>query len=305
MASSISNSSQSITQSEYIKHHLQNLAYGKFPDGHWGFATTAEQAKQFGFWAIHVDTMFWSIALGMIFLSVFYFIGRRAINHGHLTVPNGMWNFCEMMVEFVNNSVKSSFTGRSSWLAPFALVIFMWLILINLMDLIPVDWLPVLAGKFGLLLFNVDPHQVFFKVVPSTDVNATFGMSLTVFILIIIFSIKEKGLGGFASELTLHPLHSSNPIAKICLILPNFFLEAIALLAKPLSLSLRLFGNLYAGELIFILIALMYSGSLAISIFGGALQWAWAVFHILVIVLQAFIFMTLTIIYMDGAYRKH
>ena len=225
-----------------------------------------------------------------------------------------------MVVEFVGNSVKSSFSGNASWLPPLALTIFVWVFLINLMDLIPVDWLPSLAALIGSTLFGVDPHQVYFKVVPSTDVNATFGLALTVFVLVLICSIVKKGPLKFLGELTLHPFHFKNKLVQAFFILPNFALEVVGLLAKPLSLSLRLFGNLYAGELIFILIALMYSGlamvsldasigtslsGLALALFGGMLQWVWAVFHILVITLQAYIFMTLTIIYLEGAYKTH
>jgi F-type H+-transporting ATPase subunit a len=149
----------------------------------------------------------------------------------------------------------------------------------------------------------MDPHHVYFKVVPSTDPNATFGMALSVFALTIYYSFKIKGPIGFASELTLHPFSSSNKIAQLLFIPINFLLEFVALLAKPLSLSLRLYGNMFAGEMIFILIALMYGGGLALGIFGGLLQMGWAIFHILIITLQAYIFMTLTIVYMDLAYQ--
>jgi F-type H+-transporting ATPase subunit a len=292
------------TAGEYIKHHLQNLTFGKFPEGHehagqWGLAHNAQEAKEMGFWAIHVDTMFWSIILGVLFLFLFRKVARNATSG----VPGGMQNFVEWIVEFVDSTVKGAFTGRNAMVAPMALTIFVWVFLINFMDLIPVDWLPQVAALIGHHVFGMDPHHVYFKVVPSTDPNATFGMALSVFALTIYYSFKIKGPIGFASELTLHPFSSSNKIVQLLFIPINFLLEFVALLAKPLSLSLRLYGNMFAGEMIFILIALMYGGGLALGIFGGVLQMGWAIFHILIITLQAYIFMTLTIVYMDLAYQ--
>jgi F-type H+-transporting ATPase subunit a len=292
------------TAGEYIKHHLQNLTFGRFPEGHehagqWGLAHNAQEAKEMGFWAIHVDTMFWSIILGVLFLYLF----RRVAKNATTGVPGGMQNFVEWIVEFVDTTVKGAFTGRNAMVAPMALTIFVWVFLINFMDLIPVDWLPQIAALIGHHVFGMDPHHVYFKVVPSTDPNATFGMALSVFALTIFYSFKMKGPIGFASELTLHPFSSSNKIVQLLFIPINFLLEFVALLAKPLSLSLRLYGNMFAGEMIFILIALMYGGGLALGIFGGVLQMGWAIFHILIITLQAYIFMTLTIVYMDLAYQ--
>ena len=292
------------TAGEYIKHHLQNLTYGKFPQGHehagqWGFAHNAQEAKEMGFMAIHVDTMFWSILLGVLFLYLFRKVAKNATSD----VPGGMQNFVEMIVEFVDSSVKGAFSGRNAIVAPMALTIFVWVFLINAMDLIPVDWLPQVATFIGHHVFGMDPHHVYFKVVPSTDPNATFGMALSVFALTIFYSFKIKGPIGFASELTLHPFSSNNKILQLIFIPINFLLEFVALLAKPLSLSLRLYGNMFAGEMIFILIALMYGGGLALGIFGGVLQMGWAIFHVLIITLQAYIFMVLTIVYMDLAYQ--
>ena len=297
-------SGEAQTAGEYIKHHLQNLTYGKFPQGHehagqWGFAHNAQEAKEMGFMAIHVDTMFWSIILGVLFLYLF----RKVAKNATTGVPGGMQNFVEMIVEFVDSSVKGAFSGRNAMVAPMALTIFIWVFLINAMDLIPVDWLPQVAALIGHHVFGMDPHHVYFKVVPSTDPNATFGMALAVFALTIFYSFKIKGPIGFASELTLHPFSSSNKILQLVFIPINFLLEFVALLAKPLSLSLRLYGNMFAGEMIFILIALMYGGGLALGIFGGVLQMGWAIFHVLIITLQAYIFMTLTIVYMDLAYQ--
>jgi F-type H+-transporting ATPase subunit a len=293
--------SEAQTASGYIKHHLQNWTFGQHPDGHWGFAHDAAEAKAMGFNAIHVDTMFWSIALGLIFIWVF----RKAAAKATADIPGGLQNFVEWVVEFIDTSVRGSFTGKNDLVAPLALTIFIWVFLMNFMDLIPVDWLPLVAGQIGHAVFGVDPHHVYFKVVPTTDPNATFGMSLAVFVLMLYYSVKIKGFGGFAGELTLHPFSSRNPVLQVFFIPINFLLEFVSLLAKPLSLSLRLYGNMYAGEMIFILIAMMYSAGWVTGVFGGLLQLGWAIFHILIITLQAFIFMTLTIVYMDMAHQTN
>ncbi|MFV1972257.1 MAG: F0F1 ATP synthase subunit A [Thiohalobacterales bacterium] len=296
--------SEPLTASGYIKHHLVNLTWGKFPEGHehaghWGFAHSAADAKAMGFWAIHVDTMFWSILLGALFLLLF----RRVAKNATVAIPGGMQNFVEWIVEFVDGIVRGTFTGRNAMVAPMALTIFIWVFLINAMDLLPVDWIPQVAALIGSNVFGMDPHHVFFKVVPSTDPNATFGMALSVFALSIFYSFKIKGVGGFAAELTMHPFSSSNKLLQLVFIPINFLLEFVSLLAKPLSLSLRLYGNMFAGEMIFILIALMYGGGWMLGIFGGFLQMGWAIFHVLIITLQAFIFMILTVVYMDLAYQ--
>ena len=293
--------SETLTSTGYIKHHLQNMTFGKHPDGHWGLAHSAEQAKEMGFWAIHVDTMFWSIILGVFFLWLF----RKAAKQATSEQPSGLLNFAEWIIEFIDTSVRGSFTGRNKLVAPLALTVFVWVFLMNLMDLVPVDWLPALANWIGASFFDADPHHVYFKVVASTDPNATIGMSLSVFALMIFYSIKNKGIGGFTAELTMHPFHSHNKLVQLIFIPINFFLEFVSLIAKPISLALRLFGNMYAGEMIFILIALMFSASIGMGILGGFLQLGWAIFHILIITLQAFIFMTLTIVYMDMAHAEH
>ncbi|PYF80392.1 MULTISPECIES: F0F1 ATP synthase subunit A [Marinomonas] len=273
--------SENPTASEYIKHHLQNLTFGQHPDGSWGIAETSKEAADMGFWAIHLDTMGFSIGLGILFLVLFRFAAKKA----SVATPTGLQNFVELMVEFVDNSVKESFHGKSKVIAPLALTIFVWIFLMNLMDLVPVDFIPRIATD----VFGIE----YFKIVPTTDINAALGMSLSVFFLIIFYSISIKGFGGFVKELTLQPFNT--PI----MIPFNFVLEMVGLLAKPVSLALRLFGNLYAGELIFILIALLPWG----------VQWAlsvpWAIFHILVITLQAFIFMMLTIVYLSMAHEEH
>ena len=278
------------TSSEYISHHLTNWTYGYLPGEGWKVAHTAEEAGQMGFNAIHLDSMLWSIGLGILFCAVFWMVAKKVTSG----VPGKTQAAVEMIVEFVDNNVRDSYSGTSKLIAPLALTIFVWIFLMNLMDLIPVDFIPGLAGQVGAAMGH-DPHHVFFKIVPTTDPNITLGMSFSVFALIIFYSIKEKGLGGFIGELTLHPFSAKNPIVQAILIPINFILEAVTLIAKPVSLGLRLFGNMYAGELIFILIALM----------PFWIQWAlsvpWAIFHILVITLQAFVFMMLTIVYMSLA----
>ena len=284
-----------LTSGEYIKHHLTNLAFGKNPDGSWGFAHNAEEIKEMGFMAIHVDTMFWSIFLGVIMLWVM----RRVAVKATSGVPGKMQSFAEMLVEFIDTSVRGSFTGQNSLIAPLSLTIFVWIFLQNLMDLVPVDLIPFMVGDHGMGLVH------FMKVVPTTDPNATFGMAIGVFILVLYYSIKIKGVGGFAGELTLQPFSANNVVVQGLFMPVNLVLELVGLLAKPISLALRLFGNMYAGEMIFILIALMYSGGIALGLFGGLLQLGWAIFHILIITLQAFIFMTLAIVYLDMAHHEH
>ncbi len=297
--------SEGITQTDYIQHHLQNMAYGKLPAGYvrddgtilndatWTLAHSSQEAVDMGFWAVHLDTMGWSIILGLLFCFLFRMAAKKATTG----VPKGLQSGVETIVEFVDNIVKETFHYKNKLVAPMALTIFVWVFFMNLMDLVPIDWLPMAAAGI-----SGDPH-LFFKVVPTTDVNATMGMALTVFGLMIFSSIRAKGLLGFIKELTMHPFHSGKWYLDYTVLLPiNFLLETVSLIAKPISLGLRLFGNLYAGEMIFILIALMYSAGLMMGIFGGVLQWAWAVFHVLVITLQAFIFMVLTIVYMAMAH---
>ncbi len=282
-----------ITSSEYIKHHLTNLTYG-YRNGEWGFAHNAEEIKEMGFWAFHVDSLLWSVGLALVFFYFFYTAAQKAT----AGVPGGLQNFVEWIVEFVDNSVKGSFTARNELIAPLALTIFCWVFLMNLMDLVAVDWLPMMAAAFGEAALGMDPHHVYFKVVPTTDPNITFGMALAVFYLMIYYSIKNKGLGGFLGELAFQPFGKWGLPA-------NLVLEGISLISKPVSLALRLFGNMYAGETIFILIAIMYGAGWLMGSFGGLLQIGWAIFHILIITLQAFIFMTLTIVYMDMAHSEH
>ena len=285
---------EGITSSSYIKHHLTNMTFGQHPDGSWGLAHSADEIKEMGFWSIQLDSLGWSIFLALVF---FYFF-RKAAKKATAGVPGGLQNFVEWIVEFVEDSVKGSFSARNDMVAPMALTIFCWVFLMNLMDLVPVDWLPMAAQFIGQHAFGMDPHHVYFKVVATTDPNITFGMAFAVFWLMLYYSVKVKGFGGFFGELAFQPFGKLGmPI--------NLILEGVSLIAKPISLSLRLFGNMYAGETIFILIALMYSAGLGMGIFGGVLQLGWAIFHILIITLQAFIFMTLTIVYMEMAHQHH
>ncbi|MDP6532013.1 MAG: F0F1 ATP synthase subunit A [Arenicellales bacterium] len=285
-------SSEALTTTGYIKHHLQNLTFGQHPDGSWGLAHGAAQAREMGFWAIHLDTMFWSVFLGVLFLWFF----RKAAVKATAETPSGFLNFVEWVIEFVDENVRSTFSHKNDLVAPLALTLFVWVLLMNTMDLVPVDWIPQIAQLLGI---------EYMKVVPTTDPNATFGMSLGVFVLTLFYSIKVKGIGGFAAELTMQPFQANNPILKILFIPVNFFLEFVSLISKPVSLSLRLFGNLFAGEMIFILIALLFSGGVVFALVGGVVQWAWAVFHILIVLLQAFIFMVLTIVYLEMAHSHH
>lgn len=268
------------TPAEYISHHIQNLTYGEHADGSWGIAHSAKEATEMGFMAIHLDTMFWSLLTGVMFCWLFRIVAVAA----SIEKPS-RWQLCvEMVVEMVAGSVRDAFHGRNALIAPLALTIFVWIFLMNLMDLVPVDVVPLISHALGI---------EYMKMVPTTDVNATFGMSLSVFGLMIFYSIKIKGLGGFLGELAFHPFGKY--------LLPvNLVLETVSLIAKPLSLSLRLFGNMFAGELVFVLIA-------ALTPFW--LQWAlsvpWAIFHILVITLQAYIFMMLTIVYLGQSHESH
>ena len=289
------------TAGGYIVHHLTNLTFGKHPVEGWTFAYprgfdpenvaahaansdlqyqyTRDMIAEMGFWAIHVDTMLWSIGLGALFC--FFF--AKAAKYATSGVPGGLQNFVELICEFVDTNIKDTYSGKSTLIGPLSLTIFVWVFLMNLMDLVPVDLVPNLFYMAGV---------EYMKIVPTTDVNATLGMAIGVFLLIIFYSIKMKGFGGFVGELTLQPFGK-------WMIPFNLLLEGVDLIAKPISLALRLFGNLYAGELIFILIALMpFWIQFTLSV-------PWAIFHILVIVLQAFIFMMLTIVYLAMAHEHH
>ena len=347
----MANPNAELTPSGYIEHHLQNLTCGFGEDGF--ICGGADVAAQLGFWGFHMDTLVWSVILGLVFFVLFRNVAKKA-NSG---VPTRFQAAIEAIVEFVDTSVRDSFHGTSRLIAPLALTLFVWIFFMNFMDLIPVDWLPEAAVAAGI------KYQ---KVVPTTDVNATMGMALTVFILIIVYSIRFKGVGGFIGELVFNPLNPKQlNMPKVVwpfVMAFNLVLETVSLLAKPVSLGLRLFGNLYAGELIFILIAVVFTAGSAwfaaglSSIFGEhipawfwilsaatvcltlwmnikgrlsmkhtwlflvgemlvigglaflggqLLHFGWAVFHLMVITLQAFVFMMLTIVYLSMATENH
>ncbi len=257
------------TADAYVVHHITNLRLPKGSDPMDPFV-------------LHLDTMIVSWVLGLFFLFFLMMAARRAT----AGEPGKLQNFVEMLVDFVDNTVKESFHGPRNFVGPLALTIFGVVFLWNLMDLVPVDYVPYAVCKLGFANY--------FRIVPSADINAPFGLSVTVLGLIIIYGIKGKGLGGYGKELFTHPF-GANPLLWI----PNLILNVVELIAKTVSLAMRLFGNLYAAELIFVLIALLPWWIQFVP--GGA----WAIFHILVVPLQAFLFMTLTIVYLSLAYEKH
>jgi F-type H+-transporting ATPase subunit a len=248
----------------YIQHHLTNLSVGE------------------GFWTLHLDTLFFSWLLAGLMMWAAYKVGKSLDPEK----PTGLQNFVELVLEFVQQQVKETFAGHNPLIGPLALTLFVWIFLMNAMDLVPVDLLPMLAGLVGI---------EYLKVVPTTDLSATLGMALSVFMLIIIFNIKSKGVFGYIKMFLFHPFEAQSPIAKAILMPFNILMTTVEEVAKPVSMGLRLFGNMFAGELIFLLIALL----------PFWIQWlpggVWAIFHILVITLQAFIFMMLSIAYLSIA----
>jgi len=262
------------TPNEYIVHHLSNWTYGE------------------GFWTFNVDSIFFSVLLALLFFIPVFIVSRR-FNKG---VPKGFQSLLEWWLEIIDNQVRDTFQGTSKLIAPLAFTIFCWVFLFNVMDLIPVD-LASWTGKY------VGIEKI--KIVPSTDLNITLGMSITVFLLVMFYSVKIKGAWGFAKELLTHPF---GPYMAPF----NLLLNLVEHLARPVSLGLRLFGNLYAGEMIFLLLAIL-GGSFAINTFGGigaafgqvVLGILWGGFHFLVIPLQAFIFTVLTIVYLSQAHETH
>lgn len=259
-----------ITTTEYIHHHLNNLVFG---------LKSGQIGVENGFWTLNLDTLFFSILLGIVFLVLFRLAARSATSG----VPGRFQSFIEVIVEFVDQQVKETFHGKDKLIAPLALTIFIWVFLMNAMDLLPVDLLPHIASFAGI------SHL---RVVPTAELSLTFALSISVFFLILIYNFRAKGLKSFGKEILTHPFGWYGfPI--------NVLLRVVEELAKPLSLSLRLFGNLFAGELVFILIALL----------PWWIQWTlggvWALFHILIITLQAFIFMMLTIVYLSMTQDAH
>ena len=254
----------------YIQHHLQNLSIG---DG--------------GFWTLNLDTLVFSWLTGGLLMYVAYRVGRNL----KIDKPGRLQSFVEEVYEFVDGQIRSIFPGRNPLIGPLALTIFVWVFLMNAMDLVPVDLLPWLASLVGI-------HYL--KVVPTTDLATTFGLSLSVFALIVYYNIKIKGPMNYLKMFLFHPFGKyAVPV--------NILMTAIEEIAKPVSLALRLFGNMYAGELLFLLIALLGGFAGALWVFlptQVALASFWAIFHILVITLQAFIFMLLTIVYLGMAHTE-
>ena len=266
---------------EYIAHHLQNL--------------TVSVGKG-AFWTLHLDTLIMSGLIGLIVFGLLWFAARRAT----AGVPGGLQAFAEIILEMVDTQVRDTFHGQSKLITPLAITIFIWVFCMNAIDFIPVDFIPTVVGRFGV------SH---FKPVPTTDPNATFAMSLTVFLLIFIFNVKFKGVGGFLHEVFTVPFGPW--LAPV-----NFILRVIEEAARPVSLALRLFGNMFAGEVLFILLVLLAGAwhidsvgsafSSGVSMLGHiALSVGWGIFHILIVTLQAFIFMMLTIVYLSLASESH
>ena len=257
---------------EYIQHHLTNLTV-KVGDG--------------GFWTIHLDTFLTSMILGVVAFGGLYFVSRRVTTG----VPGRLQAFVELLYDFVDNQVKDIFHGDRRFVVGLSLTVFVWVLLMNAMDFIPIDWF---AGAMGLIGI---PN---WKPVPTSDLNTTLALSLSVIVLTMIFSVKVKGVGGYIHELFCTPF-GSNPLLWPL----NFLFQLIELISKPLSLGLRLYGNIYAGEIIFLLIGMLGAIGIGGALMGGVLHAAWIIFHILIVPLQAFIFMMLTAVYVAMAHEQH
>lgn len=265
---------QVLTPSSYIEHHL---------------AFNAKPVGDGGFWTLHIDTLVVSGLLGLLVFGLMWLVVRGATSG----VPNKRQAFVELLVEFVDNQVKGIFHGnRHAFVAPLALTVFVWVLVMNAMDFLPID---IMAWIY---------HNVFgqdhWRAVPTSDINTTFALALTVWFLMIFFNIKVKGLGGWIHELFCAPF-GANPLVWPA----NFLFNLIEYVSKPLSHSLRLFGNMYAGEVIFLLLGMWAATGLAGTIFGAVLSAGWGIFHILIVVLQAFIFMMLTVVYLAMAHESH
>jgi F-type H+-transporting ATPase subunit a len=265
-----------LTPSGYIEHHLSFNAH-----------PINESA---GFWTLHVDTFVMSVALGFLVLGLIWFVARKAT----AGVPSRGQAFVELVFGFVDDQVKNIFHGnRHSFIAPTALTVFLWVFAMNSMDFLPVDWVAGIVSFFG-------GPDAKWRAVPTSDINTTFALALTVWILMIFFAIKVKGLGGFIHELFCAPFGS-----KIWVWPANFLFNLIEYVSKPLSHSLRLFGNMYAGEVIFLLLGLWAATGVTGTIAGAILGAGWSIFHILIVALQAFIFMMLTVVYLAMAHESH
>lgn len=265
---------------EYIQHHLQH------------------NVQQFGGYSFHIDSLIIAFVTGLAILLWFRSVAAKATSG----VPSKTQAFVELAIEFVDGQVKDTFTGDRRFIAPLALTIFLWVFVMNAMDLLPLD---LVSGAVTWVAGHEVAHHTYFRMVPTADLNTTFAMALVVFGLIIYYSIKVKGGFGFVAELFTAPFHAHGVLGKIVLAVPNFFLNVVEYLAKPVSLAMRLFGNMYAGELVFMLIAGLMAASTLSFIPAVLLNAGWAIFHILIIGLQAFIFMVLTVVYISMAHEKH
>lgn len=275
------------TASEYVIHHLTHLN-----------TTGHAQESVIDFSVINIDSMFWSISLGLLTIYILW----RAASRATSGVPGRFQGFVELMVEMVADQAKGIIHSAESrkFVAPVALTVFIWVFLMNAMDLIPVDLIPrIWEGIYGAA--GGDPAHAYMRVVPTADLNATLGLSIGVFMLCVYYNIKIKGFGGWAHELFTAPFGAHPVLWPI-----NFAMQMIEFLAKTVSHGMRLFGNLYAGELIFILIALLGGTATVFGFVGHLIAGSiWAIFHILIIVLQAFIFMMLTLVYIGQAHESH
>jgi F-type H+-transporting ATPase subunit a len=262
-----------LTPTSYIQHHLTFNARGEG-----------------GFWVLHIDTLITSMILGVLSLGFLWWVVRGAT----AGVPNKRQAFVELLVDFVDDQVKGIFThgDRHRFIAPTALTVFVWVLMMNAMDFLPVD---IMAWIYEHVF-----HQEYWRGVPTADVNTTFALALAVWALMIYFSIAVKGLGGWIHELFCAPF-GSNPLLWPA----NLLFNLVEYVSKPLSHSLRLYGNMYAGEIIFILLWIWAATGLVGTVFGTILGLGWAIFHILIVVLQAFIFMMLTVVYLSMAHEHH
>ena len=289
----IEHTQEVLKPADYIAHHL-------------GF-NTQNVAEAGGFWRINVDTLFTSVFLGLLVIGLIWWVARKA----HAGVPSKAQAFVEIIFEFVDEQAKSMFHGdRHAFIAPAALTVFLWVLAMNMTSFLPVDFVAKIVEFFG-------GSHAHWRPVPTSDINTTFALALSVWLLMIFFSIKVKGFGGLIHEIFYSPfggptlfkpksaLGFIGLIVSPLLLLANFMFNMIEYISKPLSHSLRLFGNLYAGEVIFLLLG-MLAGTSVLGMVGAALLGAaWSIFHLLVVPLQAFIFMMMTIVYLSMAHESH
>ena len=266
-----------ITPEQYIHHHLSYWTVGQ------------------GFWSLDVDTLLFSVGLGLILFFAMFFTVRRA----SVDKPGRWQTGVEMLLSVIHDNVKQVFLFDNPVIAPLAITIFIWIWAMNFMDMLPVDLLPRIAQFIGAHVFGANPEEVYLKVVPTNDMNMTFGLSLGVFVLTQYYSFSKKGILGYGKEFIGHPFEAHHPVAKVALVIPNIMMNVVETISKPLSLSLRLFGNMFAGEILFILIAMLPAWG------QWPLSFVWTGFHLLVISIQAFVFMMLSVVYLSMAHTVH